>query len=100
MILSSAAMNGMQCAFAAGIAGDYLAGAAQHARACARLRGNLAAAWTLLGDALLAHHAVTPPSPAGTGPLEQCADVPCINIGVWSLAKILARTSSGTARRC
>ena len=33
----------------------------------------MAAAWALLGDALLANHAVTPPCPAGTEPLEQCA---------------------------
>ena len=56
----------------AGIASDYLAGAAQHARTCARRHGNMAAAWALLGDALLEHHAVTPPSPAGTEPLQQC----------------------------
>ena len=68
----NAAMNTLRNASAAGIASEYLAGAAQHARACARLRGNLAAAWMLLGDALLAHHAVTPLSPAGTEPLQQC----------------------------
>ena len=65
-------------AHAAGIASDHLAGAAQHARACAERRGNMGAAWALLGDALLEHHAVTPQCPSGTEPLQQYAiSQPC-----------------------
>lgn len=45
---------------AAGSAADALAAAAAHVLRCTQRHGNLAAAWKLLGDTLLLHHAVDP----------------------------------------
>ncbi|GAB4822771.1 hypothetical protein N2152v2_009817 [Parachlorella kessleri] len=45
---------------ALGSAGDELAAAAAHVLRCTAKQGNLVAAWKLLGDVLLLHHAVDP----------------------------------------
>ena len=55
----------------AGIAAAELAQAAEHAAACANRYGHFDAAWKLLGDIHLQHHAVTPASAVGLGPEKQ-----------------------------